>query len=708
MDKELVWKIAIPTTHHDGFDYLPCSDQAQPGALVYVPFRKVVKLGVLISKSYQPPGKKLKTALEINHKFIVTKTLLRLCCWVSNYYHSPLSEVLGLLIPAKYRDDKPYSQQYYAESFYKVATQNKILPKSASKLRSLYSFVAAQNVVAKSALTKAGFTKAQINNLLAKNLFEVCSAPQQKSLIEAVELNLQQQEIAAEITFASYQCFYLYGVTGSGKTEIYLSAIKKVISQGKQALFLVPEIGLTPQMLDRIRKRIVGQVAVLHSNVTPLQRARIFESEAQVIIGTRLAVLAPLKNLGIIIIDEEHDLSYKQTKHPGYHARDVALMRAYFNNIPIILGSATPSLESFYNCLKNKYKLLQLHHKALSSSKINYDIIDMRNQKYNAGIAVQTLGRISEHLQKNQQVMIFVNRRGYAPLLLCHNCGQACDCRACDVHLTYHKNKARLICHHCGLSYKKPTFCKKCNSQDFYNLGSGTQRIVEYLQSIYPKKQVLQFDRDEIKNNRDLCEKLNLIHDNKAQIIVGTQMLAKGHHFPKLSLVVILDADGGFYSQDFRALERLGQTFTQVAGRAGREKIAGQVVIQTHLPHHPLLHCLIKEDYLKFSAKLLELRAQALLPPYSYLALIKARAKNHLLVHSFLKELTYKSSEVTIYGPIDSLVAYKAYNYHMQLLLKSPKRNTLAQSLRIIREKIATLKGFSAVKWTIDVDPQEL
>jgi primosomal protein N' (replication factor Y) len=513
----------------------------------------------------------------------------------------------------------------------------------------------------------------------------------------------------------SYRCFLLQGVTGSGKTEVYLQVVAQVLALGRQVLILVPEIGLTPQLLARFTLRFKVPMAVIHSNLNDTERQVAWqlakEGLVKLIIGTRAAIFTPLPTLGLIVIDEEHDNSLKQMEGVRYSARDTALMRAHANNIPIILGSATPSLESIHNCQLEKYQLLRLNHKAMVSTPLHYQLIDIRNQFLQQGIAESVLQTITTHLEQHNQVLVFINRRGFAPVLLCHQCGWMADCTACDSHLTLHRSVGQLICHHCGLTQSIPIQCKACKSRDLVPVGLGTQRVYDYLSSQFPKTEVLRIDRDAINTKHGLEEQLNLIHRGEAQLIIGTQMLAKGHHFPRLTLVVVLDADTGFFNQDFRALENLGQLLTQVAGRAGRAQHPGQVLIQTHIPQHPLLTTLISQGYDAFANELLVSRKAARLPPYHFLALIRAQAKNEAILlqclHTLKKQLI--TDMITVMGPAPAPLARKANQHRMQLLITSPSRKKLQITLTELRAWLTiNNKVTNGVRWNVDVDPMDL
>ncbi|KTC80771.1 Primosomal protein N' (replication factor Y) [Legionella cherrii] len=725
-DNVTVFQVCIPHTHRDGFDYVAEGLNPCIGARVWVPFRQQTRLGVVIGKvnsSHDVTSLK-SIGTVIDEQPLIDEAMLALCSWIANYYQSPLSEVLPLALPKKYRLGEPC--QLPMGDFYQLVLPldeaRKRIPARARKQLELIEFLSAQKEpVAKHRLTEKGFNSTQLCNLLAA---QVISLSQQIMLPENTEaslpspltLNAEQAVAVAAITEAlhQYQCFLLQGVTGSGKTEVYLQVIAQILVQQKQVLVLVPEIGLTPQLVSRFTARFKQPIAVIHSSLNETERQVAWqlakESKVQMVIGTRAALFTPMPNLGLIVIDEEHDASLKQMEGVRYSARDAALMRAHLANIPIILGSATPSLESMHNVKQKKYALLRLNHKALSITPLHYQLIDLRSQTLQHGLAATTLHAIKEHLRKQNQVLVFINRRGFSPVLLCHQCGWMADCRACDSHLTLHKQLGQMICHHCGLTQKTPSHCHSCHSMELIPVGAGTQRIHEFLSAYFPDTEVVRIDRDAVRKKNALNEQLHKIHQGEAQLIVGTQMLAKGHHFPRLSLVVILDADAGLYNQDFRALEHLGQLLMQVSGRAGRADQDGQVLIQTHLPNHPLLNLLIQHGYDAFADALLTTRQQAQLPPFHYLAMIRAQGKVAGSVLKFLhaaKEQILEHS-ITVMGPAPAPMPRKANQYRMQLLLKSSSRKKLKNVLTQLREWLMGNKLSNGVRWNVDVDPMDL
>jgi primosomal protein N' (replication factor Y) len=721
-----VYQVCIPHTKRDFFDY-----EAQPGmepcvgGRVWVPFRKQIRLGIVLAKNTEEKKFSLKciNAL-IDSKPILQDDLLALCLWVASYYQSPLSEVIPLALPKKYRlgQDCQLPQIEFYQLAHPLIEVKQSLSVRAKRQLALVEFLGAHTEpVSKEVLKGQGFTSNHLRYLLSLGLLSVSQQSRMPPEIKhtsspSLTLNSEQADVVKVISqhVHHYQCFLLQGVTGSGKTEVYLQIITQVVLQGKQALVLVPEIGLTPQLLARFRTRFTQPIVVIHSNLNETERQIAWqlakEGKASIVIGTRAAIFTPMPHLGLIVIDEEHDASLKQMEGVRYSARDTALMRAHWANIPVILGSATPSLESLYNSEQKKYAHLRLPNKALSTIPLYYQLVDLRAQTVQDGFAPVTLHRIKEHLDKQNQVLVFINRRGFAPVLLCHQCGWMTDCSACDSHLTVHKALGQVICHHCGLMQKIPRHCGSCAQNELISVGVGTQRVYEFLNAYFPKTQMLRIDRDVLRKKNSLEEHLKQIQSGAVQLIVGTQMLAKGHHFPKLSLVVILEADAGFYNQDFRATEQLGQLLTQVSGRAGRAEEAGEVLIQTHVPEHPLLNLLIQRGYDDFAEALLTARRQAQLPPFHYLAVIRAQGTTPQRVLSFLQAIKnqLQNSMLTLLGPAPAPLPRKANQYRMQLVLKSASRKRLKISLSQLREWLEVNKLSSGIRWNVDVDPIDL
>ncbi|OJA00474.1 primosomal protein N', partial [Rickettsiella grylli] len=489
-----------------------------------------------------------------------------------------------------------------------------------------------------------------------------------------------------------------------------------VLNRGEQALVLVPEIGLTPQMLARFQTCFSVPLILFHSKLTDTQRLENWllskVGKASIVIGTRSALFTPLLRPGVIIVDEEHDSSFKQQKGLRYHARDLALVRGRLENIPVILGSATASLESIFNAHQKRYQIIHLPQRAGMARQPSFRFIDLRHEKMDQGFSSSLLQTMKKHLQKQSQVLLFLNRRGFSPVIRCQDCGWTADCQRCEQKMSFHKNPAHLLCHYCG--YRRPLdrYCLGCQGQQLLPLGQGTQRLEQTLQKYFPHIGIVRVDRDNTQRKGSFNELLKTIHDNKGQILIGTQMLAKGHHFPNVTLVGILEADSGLFSADFRALERTGQLLTQVAGRSGRADKCGEVLIQTHHPEHPLFNHLIEQGYFSFSEILLQERQRSLLPPYSYLALIHAEAFNAAYPFNFLNEVKIQAEcikkEVNVLGPVPSLRPRCAGYFRSQLLLQAKSRYVLQRVLAQIIKPVSLLNSSRRVRWSLDVDPIEL
>ena len=657
--------IDVPLYHH--FDYLPPDntdiEALKPGIRLRVPWGKREAVGVLISVSTFSPlsFRKLKKALEIlDNAPLFSETLLALIQFGSKYYHYPIGEVFASAMPLLLRQGKMpvYRQNFHTDIFEE-------LPEAPFALGT--------------------------------------------DQISAVEIILEKAQ--------QFQPFLLFGVTGSGKTEIYLQVIEKLLAQQKQALVLVPEIGLTPQTVSRFEKRFLVNICVLHSGLTEREKYQAWmdskTGQAQIIIGTRSAVFIPLINPGVIILDEEHDISFKQQEGFRYSARDLAVRRAQLENIPVILGSATPSIESFYNVMRKRYILLTLPKRAGNAVSSIFKLIDLKNQprtKNSSCLSVPLVNIIQTHLSQQGQVLIFLNRRGFSPVLICHHCGWIADCKRCDARMTLHQSPAYLQCHHCLTKRAVDKICLDCGEKNLCPVGTGTERLEENLTALFPDTPIIRIDRDTTKQKGTLKRKLNEIHAGKSCILVGTQMLAKGHHFPLVTLSVIINADSGLFSADFRGLERTGQLILQVAGRAGRMEKQGEVVLQTYHPEHPLLNVLLEKGYAEFAGRILEERSAVRLSPYEFLCLIRAESVDIQIALDFLssiKALLFLQG-ITLGGPIPALMQKKAGKHRAQLLLQSPSRKKLQQALDYLIANLFQLKFKQRVRWSLDVDPLEM
>jgi primosomal protein N' (replication factor Y) len=527
------------------------------------------------------------------------------------------------------------------------------------------------------------------------------------------------QRSAADAVAAAdgFQCFLLHGVTGSGKTEVYLHAIERALARGQQVLVLVPEIGLTPQLLARFRQRFGSPIAVLHSGLNETERlgawllARL--GKATVVIGTRSAVFAPFARLGLIVVDEEHDASFKQHEGFRYHARDVAVMRASRERIPIVLGSATPSLESLKLARSGSYRLLELPDRTGSAGMPTVRLLDMRRLKADAGLSHPLREAITAHLARGEQVLLFLNRRGFAPVWMCHGCGWVAPCARCDARLTLHRKSGKLRCHHCGAEQPLAAECPSCRGVELHALGEGTERVEGVLEKYFPTARVERIDRDSTSRKGSLEHKLERVHSGEANLLIGTQMLSKGHDFPNVTLVGVLNADQGLYSADFRAGERLFQQILQVSGRAGRADKAGEVIIQTWHPEHPIFHALARHDFASFADYALAERRETRYPPYTHLALLRAEATRPGLAMAFLAEAHaaargLNGQSVEVMDPAPAPMERRAGRYRAQLLVQSAERKALHGFLEAWTARLVASRQARRVRWSLDVDPLDL
>lgn len=651
------------------FDYLPppLSEDVLlcPGMRVLVPFgrRNLVGLIIEVVATTIVADDKLKPALEIldSDAPTVPIVLLTFIQWISDYYQYAIGEVIANVLPLKLQQ-----------------------PATKQRKRKL----------------------AEVNNT---EVFE----PEQP-----IQLNSwQQSAVTAVLAATAYQTFLLHGVTGSGKTEVYLQVIAEVIKAGKQALVLVPEINLTPQMLQRFRARFAVNIAAMHSRLSDNERMAVWlqarDGKVDIIIGTRSAVFIPLKFPGVIILDEEHDLSFKQQTGLRYAARDLAVVRAKLDNIPIILGSATPSLESFYNVQRKRFIELCLPERAGDAVHPQLHFIDMRSQEVKSGLSTRLCQAIAQHLARGEQILMFLNRRGYAPVLLCHQCGWVAECACCDARLTMHHKLHQLQCHHCGKIQQIPKNCPKCQATELIPVGLGTERLEVTLAELFPQAKIMRVDRDTTSKKDAMQQILQQIHDQECQILIGTQMLSKGHHFPNVTMAVILNIDNSLFSSDFRAGEYLAQLIVQVSGRAGRADKPGVVYLQTYNPAHPLLMRLAASGYTGCVQEMLTERQVAQLPPFTYLALMRAESKNQAMALNFLIKIRQKirtlaGESVLCLGPVPALMERKADYYRTQLLLQSASRKKIHILLQQLLPWIETMRIGNRIKWYIDIDPVDI
>lgn len=736
MSSPWIVHVAVPVPTYGHFDYL-LPDQAlsgEPpanGIRVQVNFGGRNLTGVVIGSSRHShvEARRLKPVKQVlDSQPVLDPSVLKLLEWAAVYYQHPLGEAVSAALPAWLRQGRAAAgaevKRWRASAVDESAeTLLQRAPRQLALLRLLQQ-------------TPSGLEAAQLNErapnwrtamaaLVDKQLVSVKTGPaadeSHDSVTESPELNPAQQNAVTQL-LAGTECYgthVLEGVTGSGKTEVYLAAIQAVIDKGRQALVLVPEIGLTPQFIDRIRRRFKAPLAVLHSGLADGERFSAWlaarAGDARIVLGTRSAIFTPLARPGLIVIDEEHDQSFKQQDGFRYHARDVAVFRARQLNIPVILGSATPALETLHNVRRGKYQSLQLPERAGRGRPPRLDVIDVRRRPVEEGLSDLMLAATERHLDADGQVLLFLNRRGFAPAVLCHDCGWVDGCHRCDAHLTYHAGKRRMCCHHCGGEQRARTVCPECGAEELRMLGEGTERIEQVLQQQFPDASVVRIDRDTTRRKGAMADKLEAIHAGTHQIMVGTQMLSKGHDFPGVTLVGILDVDRGLFSADFRALERMAQLIVQVAGRAGRGEKAGEVLLQTHQPEHPLLQVLLTGGYQQFSDAALYQREEAGLPPYQHMALLRAEAVGQQAPEEFLtsarRQLSLQTgihNTVNVMGPAPAPMERRAGRYRSQLLVTAANRANLHAALEPWVTSLHKLPGARKVRWSLDVDPVEL
>lgn len=738
-DSTMIVRVAIPSPLRRLFDYLPTvsmRSQLQPGVRVKVPFGRKHVIGIVAELTDQTdcPPNKLKTITQlIDQSPLFEPKLLQLLCWAANYYQHPLGEVLQQALPIRLRQGKSAEVEQISvwslsEEGAQIESEKlKRAPKQwevISTLRELKKLHPQKCANSTQELASFGVKTAQLKILKDKNLVIEGKSNEIRRLnaikFDGPTLNAEQKAavesiLAKQDLFAS---FLLQGITGSGKTEVYLTVLNELLQEGGQALVLVPEIGLTPQTIARFEERLNCRIAVLHSGLSDTERANTWllakNGEISVIIGTRSSIFTPFKNLKCIVVDESHDNSFKQWEGFKYHARDLAIRRAQLENIPVVLGSATPSLSSLYNVIQKKFTLLSLTKRATGASLPTFTVVDMRRQQSVQGISSSVLKAIAQHLEHGNQVLVFLNRRGYAPSILCHDCGWVAECDRCNTPLTKHIAPECLQCHHCGKNKPVTTQCKECASQQLIDIGLGTERVEHALQKKFANKNIIRIDRDSTRKKGALEASLSSVNSGHADILVGTQMLAKGHHFPNVTLVVMLDIDGGLYSADFNASEQMAQLLLQVSGRAGREQKPGEVLLQTHQPEHPLLQNLISSGYMSFAKQLLSERKQANLPPYQYMALLRASSVDRMAGETFLNDVNHDmrsfcsqelDNELTIFGPLIAPLEKRAGRYRWQLILTAPNRRVLNWVLKNSLARIATLSSARKVRWAIDIDP---
>jgi primosomal protein N' (replication factor Y) len=707
----------------------PIAGAIQRGTRVRVPFGRQRLIGVImeIADTSDLPAERLKHILEVlDPRPILDPAAVGLLHWAAEYYHHPLGEVISAAMPKALRLGASTSttEERWSVTAAGHDAHQRGEPKRAPKQRKLLEFLVANEAATADALTEQlPNWREAARQLVARGWIgsmdiEPATVDTPTSAQTDGPPLSEEQRKAVEVVgdaLNRYGTFVLHGVTGSGKTEVYLRLVERVLAHGRRALILVPEIGLTPQLVGRFRQRFAVPMAVLHSALTDHERLlawrEAFSGRAKIVLGTRSAVFSPVPDLGIIIVDEEHDSSFKQ--HEGgfrYSARDLAVVRAQRADVPVMLGSATPALETLNNVTTNRYVRLTLPRRSDQAAPPRMALVDLRAHAVHAGISTPAVQAMERHIKEDGQVLVFLNRRGYAPTLLCTACGWVAPCSECDARMTVHMTAGRLRCHHCGADGPLPTRCPQCGFA-VKPVGQGTERIEETMATLFPNVSLVRLDRDVVRKRGDMEEAMRRMASGEARILVGTQMVTKGHDFPNVTLVVVLNADQGLFSTDFRAPERLAQTIVQVAGRAGRGTRPGEVLVQTEFPGHPLLLSLLTEGYDGFARAALEERAQAAWPPFSRLAAVRDSATTAAAALEFLtqaRKLAKPPRNVKLLGPVPAAMAKRAGRHHAQLLVESAERSALHRFLEAWLPEVEQLQSARRVRWALDVDPIEL
>jgi len=718
-------KIALPVPLPRLYDYLQAEDGSLTpiGSRVLVPFGRRKLVGVVIGhamKSDVPAERLLRIVRPLDQSEpLLDPGLLELLEWCWKYYkHAPGEVVLSALPPvlrkAEGKLPKPPLEYFLTESGRERLEQP--AGRQKTQFRMLETIVSEAGVA--EALSGIGSQwRKTLARLMEQGWVEERAATVKSPVFApGPQLTKEQENAVGKISqdLQHFHCHLLDGITGSGKTEVYMRLMEEVLTRNRQVLVLVPEIGLTPQLLRRFRERLGLEPAVIHSGLSQGQRLQAWAAaragRARLIVGTRSALFTPLPRAGLIVLDEEHDASFKQQDGFRYSARDVAIKRAADLNIPVVLGSATPSLESLSNAFAGKYAWHRLRERANSASLPQWRVLDLCQQNTVHGLSVTALEAMQETIDRKEQVMVFLNRRGYAPVLMCQQCGWYGSCDRCDARLTWHRSAGLLCCHHCGAQRRVPKLCPDCRADALMGAGEGTQQLEEALEERFPGIPVLRFDRDRTRGKGVMARQLEEVMKGDPCLLVGTQMLAKGHHFPRVTLVVIVNIDQALYSSDFRALERLGQMLQQVAGRAGRMDKPGTVILQTLHPEHPALELLLTRGYEAYARWLLEERQLAGLPPSGYQALLRAEAHKRSDVEKFLDEAIelFPQGEALAHGPMPAIMERMGGRSRMYLILISPSRASLHRQIDLWLPGLRKLPSSRKTRWAIDIDPQDM
>lgn len=732
MPRRAILRVAVPSPLRRHFDYLLPDHLTPPapGTRVRVPFgkRSVVAWVVDTAADSEVPKEKLRPIADIlDATPLLAADILQLLRWGADYYHHPIGEVIHTAVPVGLRQGRV--AQVEGDLLYRISDSGRQVSaeslKRAPRQRELLQLLAAHGPMNAAALGErfprwpAVMRELKKKSWVTLQRAERRKAPPAAARVPEPNLTDAQRHAVDQLgaLASGFHCVLLHGVTGSGKTEVYLQTIATVLERGDQVLVLVPEIGLTPQLIERFRARFAAPMVVMHSGLSETERLDAWlaarDGRASIVIGTRSAVFVPLPRLALIVVDEEHDLSYKQQDGFRYSARDLAVVRARQRAAVVVLGSATPSLESLHNARLGRYQMISLPERATRVPMPRVHLLDLRRLAVDAGLSPPLLEAVDRCLQRGEQSLLFLNRRGYAPVLMCHACGWLAPCQRCDARLTLHRRRARLVCHHCGAESSPPSQCPACGSEVLHGIGEGTERIEDVLAKRFPHARIERIDRDSTRRKGELETKLKRAQRGEADILVGTQMLAKGHDLPNLTLVGVVNADQGLYSVDFRAAEHLFQRIAQVAGRAGRAQKTGEVLIQTHHPDHPLYAALTRHDYLGFADFALAEREQAGYPPAAYLAVLRAETPKAGEALTFLGSARELGRALGVPGvqlqdPVPSVMERRAGRYRAQLLVQAQQRAPLHQFLSAWLAELETQPAAKKVRWSLDVDPLDL
>jgi primosomal protein N' (replication factor Y) len=726
-------QVAVPVPMRQLFTYqVPDNMQTPPirvGERIAVPFgnRQVIAIVMDCTHECNIDNDKIKAiSKRLNDSFHLSSSLVSFLKLCSNYYHHPIGDVFQQALPKLLRQVKQLDIQPPMVWHSHEQAHNEVIEKFASKApkqHALFQLIKKHQGISWSELRTLGYSKVQLNALVNKQLIvekEQVAKPflWQTKLLAAENkqrLSTEQAVIVAAINLNhnKFACHLIDGVTGSGKTEVYLQAMEKTLSSHQQVLVIVPEIGLTPQTLLRFEQRFTVPICLHHSNLNDNERLTTWlnaqQGSAAIVIGTRSAIFSPLHHLGLIIVDEEHDGSLKQQDSFRYHGRDLAILRAKQLGIPVVLGSATPSFESLQNALSGKYRYHQLQKRAGNSTEAKISLIDIATQQMEYGLSGTLKHEIKQTLARGEQVLIFLNRRGYAPAVHCQECHWVADCQRCDKPYTFHQKQQLLICHHCGSQKRVPKQCPCCGTVRIAPIGQGTEQLERRIAELFPHSSLVRIDRDSTRKKGQLTKLLQEISDKKHQLLIGTQMLAKGHHFPDVTLVAVIDGDGALFSFDFRASEQMAQLLIQVAGRAGRASKPGKVLVQTNYPDHPLLQDLVHNGYQHFAQQALKERQQALLPPFSFQALIRAEANYPSYPEKFLRALAAKPlAQCEFAGPVPAAMEKKAGKFRYHLIIQARSRKHLHCAILELLSQVCENEWHKKVRWNLDIDPIDL